>query len=82
MEPPSRKGGRLMNYCVKEIRDAGLNARWSKTSSGRPIIVARKGDRGSWYYVDGNMWTRAKCVGILQAFEEHTCLGEFFSVKL
>lgn len=68
-------------YTVGEIRAAGLQARWTRTSAGAPIIVAKHDLHGCWYVVDRVMWDRAKAVGIKQAFDESTLLGNFFSVK-
>lgn len=70
-----------MNYNVGTIREAGLEARWGKTSKGALYIAARKPE-GWWYIVDKAMWTRAHEVGIMEAFEEHTCLGDIFSIKV
>lgn len=72
----------MLKYSVSTIREAGLNAKWTKTMQGGPIIVASQGEAGSWFYVDKQMWERAGEVGILQAFQEFTCLGEIFSIKI
>lgn len=75
-----------MAYQVKTFRDAGLEAKWGKLRSGAPAIFARdpsaksKHQRESWWMVDNSMWQRAAKVGIKQAFEEHTLLGDFFSI--
>lgn len=70
-----------MKYNVGTIRESGLEAKWSRNSSGGPIIVARK-PGGRWYYVDKFMWKRAEVVGIYEAFNEHTCLGDIFSIRV
>jgi hypothetical protein len=70
-----------MEYKVGPIREAGLEAKWGK-SRGAPIILARKPKTSTWWYVDKSMWTRAQEVGIMQAFEEHTALGEYFSIRI
>jgi len=70
-----------MKYSVKVLRDAGLQAKWTYTRTGAPIIVARK-EAGSWYAVDSRMWSRAEAVGVGQAFDEHTTLGHIFSVPI
>lgn len=67
-----------MKYSVKEIRLAGLSCKWAKTQGGAPIIVGNTTQSKS-YYIDALMWKRAQVVGIMQAFEEHTALGEIFS---
>lgn len=72
----------VMKYTVGEIRAAGLEARWTRTRNGAPIIVARKPGSTRWYCVDKHMWKRAANVGIAEAFDEHTVLGDIFSIKL
>jgi hypothetical protein len=78
-----------MDYRVKTFRDAGLEAKWGKTSPyGGPVIYARcpnakaKHQREQWWMVDHAMWRRASVVGIRQAFEEHTLLGDIFSIAV
>lgn len=69
-------------YRVKTLRDAGLEARWTHTNRGAPIIAARRADvgNGMWYVVDDTMWKDAQQVGIATAFEQHCALGKFFSI--
>jgi hypothetical protein len=69
-------------YRVGTLRHAGLLAKWSRTRSGAPIIVARKSDATPWYAVTDRMWKRAAEVGIAQAFDEHTALARYFSIPL
>ena len=77
-----------MDYRVKTFRDAGLEAKWGKTRSGTPCVFARSPDakskhqRETWWMVDNAMWKRASVVGIRQAFEEHTLLGDVFSIAV
>jgi hypothetical protein len=73
----------ILQYNVRTIRAAGLEARWTRTRTGAPIIAARELHRVGkpWYVVDDRMWNRAHEVGVRQAFEEHTALGDFFSVR-
>lgn len=71
-----------MQYNVATIRAAGLEAKWSKTRKGAPIIVAKSDKTARFYYVDKHMWERAKEVGIKEAFEEHTLLGDIFYVAV
>lgn len=68
-----------MIYNLQYIRDAGFEARWTRTRNGAPIIEANDGH--GWYVVDGRMWDRAYAVGLRQAFEEFTTLGKFFSIR-
>ena len=70
-----------MKYSVKEIRLAGLSCKWAKTQDGAPIIVGNTPKCKS-YYIDALMWKRAQEVGIMQAFEEGTALGEIFSITI
>jgi hypothetical protein len=78
----------MMKYSVKEIRAQGLEAKWSKTRRGAPIIVARdpnaklEHQRVQWWVVNDRMWKRAGEVGMMQAFSEHTVLGDFFGVPV
>lgn len=71
-----------MKYNVATLREAGLEAKWKKTRSGCPILVARKNADQAFFYVDKPMWERAQLVGIAQAFDEFTCLGDFFSIRV
>lgn len=68
-----------MRYTVSTIRSAGLEARWSRTRSGAPIIAARK-PGGTWFVVACDMWDAMKSEGIKPAFERFTLLGDIFSV--
>lgn len=67
-------------YRVTVFRQAGLEARWTKTGSGAPIIAARKPGDKTWFVVDSRMWDRMNQVGIFQGFEEYTLLGHLFSL--
>ena len=75
-----------MRYVVKTLREAGLEAKWSRTSSGGPILVARdpnaKADhmRKRWWYVDKQMWDSMKKTSIQDGFESWTILGDLFSI--
>ena len=75
-----------MYYRVGTLRDAGLEARWSRTSSGAPILVARnpnassKHQRERWWTVDRNMWKRMEETGVIEGFDCCTLLGDFFFV--
>jgi hypothetical protein len=74
-----------MKYVVRTFREAGLEARWTK-KHGVPIIGVRNPkakhahQRYSWWVVDGPMWAAMQRDGILAAFEQHTLLGDLFSV--
>jgi len=70
-----------MKYNVGTIRETGLQARWTKTRGGAPIIVARVDDGSPWYAIDKFMWEDAKSYGIREAFESHTVLGDIFGIR-
>jgi hypothetical protein len=78
----------VVKYRVADIRAFGLECKWSKTRDGIPIIVARNPaaesahQREKWWVVNQVMWNRARKVGLVQAFNECTALGNFFSVEL
>lgn len=75
----------VVNYRVKDIRALGFECKWSKRR-GAPILVVRDPaaasdhQRDKWWVLDEAMWKRAQKVGLKQAFDEHTALGNFFSV--
>ena len=75
-----------MNYSVKPMREAGLEAKWTKTRRGAPIIVARypkaeeKHQRELFWFVDQKMFDNMQEVGIVEAFERATLLGDIFSI--
>ena len=77
-----------MKYSVKDLREGGLEARWTKNSRGAPIIVARcpmansKHQREKWWMVDNGMFEAMKQKGIIEAFSCHTLLGDIFSVPV
>lgn len=70
-----------MKYQVNTLRAVGLQARWTRTRSGAPIIAARDGDAAQWYVVDDAMWKRMGVVGVLEGWRNCTALGAFFSVS-
>jgi hypothetical protein len=71
---------------VATFRSAGLEARWTKTRSGTPCMVTRnptaklKHQRETWWIVDRGMWETAQKIGIVEAFDRHTLLGNFFAI--
>jgi len=75
-----------MKYCVQTFRDAGLEARWSKTRSGAPIIVVRwpaaklEHQRDEWWLVTNDLWIAMQRLGVIDAFDAHTLLGNIFSL--
>lgn len=69
-------------YTVGAVRAAGLQARWTRTRRGGPILSAFRPEHNAWYVIDGRQYERAKVVGYKQAFEEATALGKFFSISV
>ena len=73
-------------YRVKPLREAGLEAKWTRTHKGAPIIVVRnpnsteKHQRERWYRVDQKMFDDMQKVGILEAFDRATLLADIFSI--
>ncbi len=74
-----------LKHNVATYRSAGLEAKWGKIQ-GTPFIFLRspssklKHQRETWWAVTDGMFKRAQQVGVLQAFDEHTLLGDIFSI--
>ena len=77
-----------MEYVVKTFRDAGLEARWTKTRRGQPCIVVRDPNskidhmRTQWWLVDQPMFDDMDKHGIMDGFVNHTLLGDMLSVPI
>lgn len=77
-----------MKYSVKPLRAAGLEARWTRTQHGAPVMVVRhpqaqsEHQRRTWWMVDNGMWQAMAKIGILEAFDRHTMLGNIFSIPI
>ena len=75
-----------LKYTVGCLRSAGLEAKWSKDRGGRPVIVARyplakaEFQRVQWWRVDGYMFDSMKRDGVVEAFVNHTLLGDIFAI--
>jgi hypothetical protein len=69
-----------MKYTVATIRSAGLQARWTRTRAGAPIIAARFSAGTTWFVIGKQMWDAMKAEGIKEAFDRFTLLGDIFSV--
>jgi hypothetical protein len=69
-----------MKYNVKTLRDAGLQAKWTKTRLGAPIIAARKPGTRGWFLVYRDMWKDMNAEGVVSAFERFTLLGDIFYI--
>lgn len=68
-----------MKYTVSTIRSAGLEARWTRTRVGAPIIAAREPGK-LWYVIGRDMWEAMKTGGVNEVFKQYTLLGDIFSV--
>lgn len=71
-----------MKYSVKTLRAAGLEARWTHSRYGAPIIVAREPNTKTWWHVSHDMWTAMGKEGVLKAFKRFILLGDIFSVSV
>ena len=75
-----------MRYNVKTLRDAGLEARWTRTRRGAPILIARdpqgesRHQREQWWPVDRHVWAKMQREGIREGFDGATMLGDLFSI--
>jgi hypothetical protein len=77
-----------LQYRVSTFRLAGIEAKWGRTRKHAPIILVRnpnastKHQRETWWAVHRDMFERMQEVGVLQAFDEHTALGDLFSMPV
>ena len=77
----------MLKLAVGTMRDAGLEAKWGKLRD-RPVIFVRnpkspnKHQREQWWIVDNGMWQSMNKQGIVEAFTNHTLLGDIFSIPL
>lgn len=75
-----------LRYTIGTFREAGLEAIWTKTKNGGPIITVRmpksnlKHQRENWYDVHQKMWNDMKEMGIIAAYESHTLIADVFSI--
>lgn len=75
-----------MVISVKTFRAAGLEAKWSKTRAGRPVMVCRyplakyRHQRETWWVVDSAMVRQMERQGIVEGFDSCTLLGDMFSI--
>jgi len=67
-------------YNVNSVRAAGFEARWIRTRDGKPIIVARKPGGRKWRAMEKRVFFTAQREGWAKAFEQHTILGNLFSI--
>ena len=77
-----------IKYSVKTLRAAGLEAKWSKLRSGAPIIICRnpsaklEHQRKTWWHIDAKLWAQMGKLGIVEAFDNITLLGDIFSLPV
>ena len=75
-----------LKYSVKTLREAGLEAKWSKTRNGAPILLARWPEaeldhqRQKFWFVDRMMWSLMQRMGVVRGFDSATLLGDVFFV--
>ena len=73
-------------YRVGPLREAGLEAKWSKSYGGEPYILVRdpsaksEHQREKWWAVDDRMWDGMKARGIIEGFDSATLLGDVFYI--
>lgn len=73
-------------YRVGTFREAGLDARWTKTYEGEPYIALRDSSapgehqRVAWWCCDDSMLAMMEREGIREGFRCATTLGAFFSI--
>lgn len=70
-----------LHYRVATFREAGLDAKWSKSGAGKPCIVAKEKNTVGYYVVTAGMFRRMQIVGVIEGFKEFTVLGDIFSIK-
>lgn len=72
---------------VKTFRDAGLEAKWGRTSRGGPCLYVRnpashyKHQRETWWMVTKSMHSAMESAGIVEGFTLQTLIGDVFSVR-
>jgi len=80
-------GLEAMKYTVATFRDAGLRAKWTKTSAGSPIIVVQNPhsmlahQRKAWWAVTTTMFGSMQVNGIMEGFDRATLIGNVFSIQ-
>lgn len=71
---------------VHEYRAAGLEAKWSRTRAGAPAIFVRNPNataehqRTKWWFVSRAMFEGMQKRNAVDVFNEHTLLGDIFSI--
>jgi len=74
-------------YRVSTFRQAGLEAKWSKTRQGEPYIAVRNPEskeahqRERWWVCNQNMFDLMQKYGVAEGFDSATLLGDIFSLR-
>jgi hypothetical protein len=71
-----------LHYRVSTFREAGLEAKWSKTRIGKPYLVGRQCGQKTWFVITSDMFERMEEIGVMEGFEEFTLLGDVFSISV
>ena len=77
-----------LEYKVSTFRECGLDAKWSKTRSGKPIIVVRDPEselphqRNQWWWLDSAMYKAMQNEGVKQGFNSSTIIADIFSIAV
>lgn len=77
-----------MKYRVGTFREAGLEARWTKTFEGKPFILVRDPNasfahqRDMWWCCDPAMVKLMEREGVREGFNCATILGDLFSLPM
>jgi hypothetical protein len=71
-----------LQYKLATFRNAGLEARWTRTSNRAPIIAAKRWESSTWCVVDSRMWKEMQRSGdVLETFKDFTALVDVFSIR-
>lgn len=77
----------MKQYIVSTFKEAGFEAKWTKTRTGAPIIKVRdpkskhKHQREKWWLVSADMWKSMQKTNVQEGFDSHTLLGDIFYVN-
>ena len=69
-------------YKVGTFRDAGLKAKWTRTSKGAPIIAVWHEKHDCWYLIDNDLW-KFMCnepLGLKVGFKMAHLIADIFSI--
>ena len=70
-----------MKYRVGDFRDLGLEAKWTRTGAGAPIIAVRKPGTKTWCAVTGHLFkSMSESDDPGEKFDQGTALVDIFSI--